>query len=117
MSPAEIHIDQNIKHGHSVFKGTRIPVYEIIEALLDGGSKEDVLEAYPSLTMHHLALVDEVVEQFKDLDWEIARITGLLLKFGCHRLDCRAKFVPDSADHRPKDCTCGWAEIEEQEAK
>ena len=56
---AEIHSDPNIMHGNPVFKGTRIPVYQIIEAMKDGDSEQDVLEGYPSLTKAHLALIKE----------------------------------------------------------
>ena len=43
-------IDQEILSGKPVIKGTRIPVYLIIEFLGNGLTEKEVLEQYPSLT-------------------------------------------------------------------
>ncbi len=60
---AEIHSDPDIMHGNPVFKGTRIPVYQIIEAIEDGDSEQDILEGYPSLTKAHLTLIKETTKK------------------------------------------------------
>lgn len=43
-------IDPQILCGKPVIKGTRIPVYLILDLLASGYSTERILEAYPSLT-------------------------------------------------------------------
>lgn len=44
-----VQIDPTIMHGNPVFRGTRIPVYQIVEELADGTSLDDLLDGYPSL--------------------------------------------------------------------
>jgi uncharacterized protein (DUF433 family) len=44
-------IDPRIMHGNPVFKGTRIPIYQIVEELADGTPLTDLTEAYPALTI------------------------------------------------------------------
>jgi len=64
---AEIHIHPEIQHGNPVFKGTRIPVYQILQELVDGTSYKDILEGYPSLNHEHLALVDAIAKEIAQL--------------------------------------------------
>ena len=45
-----IDINPEIMLGQPVIKGTRIPVYVIVEAIAEGDSVEDLLQAYPFLT-------------------------------------------------------------------
>lgn len=45
-----IEIDPKKMGGKPVIKGTRIPVYFILELLANGWSFEDILENYPQLT-------------------------------------------------------------------
>lgn len=45
-----ITIDPKIMHGKPVIKGTRIPVYVILNLLAGGMSEEEVLKEYPDLT-------------------------------------------------------------------
>lgn len=47
-------IDARIMHGNPVFKGTRIPIYQIVEELADGTSLTELTEAYPALTLDHI---------------------------------------------------------------
>lgn len=49
-------VDMNllIMHGNPVFRGTRIPVYQIIEELADGTPLREIPEGYPSLTMEQI---------------------------------------------------------------
>jgi uncharacterized protein (DUF433 family) len=42
-------MNAQIMHGNPVFRGTRIPVYEIVEELADGTTLAEILEGYPSL--------------------------------------------------------------------
>jgi uncharacterized protein (DUF433 family) len=46
---SRISIDQKICHGQACIKGTRIPVYQIVQMLANGDSIEDLLESYPTL--------------------------------------------------------------------
>ena len=43
-------IDPRIMGGKPIIKGTRIPVYFILELLSNGWSIEDILKEYPHLT-------------------------------------------------------------------
>lgn len=47
-------MNPTVMHGNPVFKGTRIPLYTVLEELADGGSLRQVLEAYPSLKLEQL---------------------------------------------------------------
>jgi uncharacterized protein (DUF433 family) len=50
MSDVErIEVDPDVKAGKPVVKGTRIPVYIVLDMLGDGADIGDVLEAYPDL--------------------------------------------------------------------
>ncbi len=44
-----ITIDQRVLRGKPVIKGTRIPVYLIVELLASGMSEEEVMREYPDL--------------------------------------------------------------------
>lgn len=44
-----ISADPNILHGKPCIKGTRIPVYLILDNLSEGVSHEEILEQWPSL--------------------------------------------------------------------
>ena len=50
MSMERIEINPKKMGGKPVIKGTRIPVYFILELLANGWSFEDILENYPQLT-------------------------------------------------------------------
>ena len=68
MDPLDrISIDPEVLCGQPVIKGTRLPVYVIVEAIAAGDTVEDVLEAYPFLTrddvrqaLHFAARLSEV---------------------------------------------------------
>ena len=103
---AEIHRVPDIMHGNPVFKGTRIPVDQIISALVDGDSWHDVIEGYPALTYDHLTLVEDVVEQ-------ITTLRAQLKKHGGHTAECeisrKSYFVSDGkGGWRKAKCDCGW---------
>ena len=49
-------VDPQIHHGKPCFRGTRIPVYVVLE-LLEGGLRPDVIvgpDYYPQLTLEHV---------------------------------------------------------------
>ena len=47
-------VDPKIMHGKPVIKGTRIPVYVVLNLLAGGMSEEEVLKEYPDLTRDDL---------------------------------------------------------------
>jgi uncharacterized protein (DUF433 family) len=49
-------MNAEIMHGNPVFRGTRIPIYEIIEELADGTTMTEVLAGYPSLRLEQVQL-------------------------------------------------------------
>jgi uncharacterized protein (DUF433 family) len=46
-----IEVDPDVKAGKPVVKGTRIPVFIVLDMFGDGMGAEDVLEAYPDLEL------------------------------------------------------------------
>jgi uncharacterized protein (DUF433 family) len=47
--------DPQICGGVPVMKGTRVPLRTVLASLAEGDSAERLLEAFPSLTMEHIA--------------------------------------------------------------
>jgi len=47
-------MDARIMHGNPVFRGTRIPIYEIIEELADATTLPEIVQGYPSLTVEQI---------------------------------------------------------------
>jgi uncharacterized protein (DUF433 family) len=45
-----IEVNPEIMLGQPVIKGTRLPVYVIVEAVAEGNTRDELLEAYPFLT-------------------------------------------------------------------
>mgnify|MGYP001587372612 FL=1 len=45
-----ISIDRNIMHGKPCIKGTRIPVYLILDLLAGGSTIKEILDDYPDIT-------------------------------------------------------------------
>ena len=45
-----ITLDKDVLAGKPIIKGTRIPVYLILEILASGMSEDDLLKEYPTLT-------------------------------------------------------------------
>jgi uncharacterized protein (DUF433 family) len=44
-----IAVDKNIMHGKPCIKGTRIPVYLILDLLAGGSTTQEILEDYPDI--------------------------------------------------------------------
>ena len=51
---AHITIDPNRMHGAPCFRGTRVPVYVVLDNLAAGESTERILDEYPSLQPEHI---------------------------------------------------------------
>ncbi|MFA4829686.1 MAG: DUF433 domain-containing protein [Thermodesulfovibrionales bacterium] len=45
-----ISVDKNIMHGKPCIRGTRIPVYLILDLLAGGSTIKDILDDYPDIT-------------------------------------------------------------------
>lgn len=45
-----ISVDKNIMHGKPCLRGTRIPVYLILDLLAGGSTIKDILDDYPDIT-------------------------------------------------------------------
>lgn len=62
-----IMVDRDIHHGDPCIKGTRIPAAVIVGSLADGMTAEEILQAYPQLTVEDvratLAYAAEIMEQ------------------------------------------------------
>jgi uncharacterized protein (DUF433 family) len=52
--PQHIEIRPDVMFGKPCLKGTRIPVYLILEKLAAGETAEQILTAYPQITREHL---------------------------------------------------------------
>ncbi|PIT98155.1 MAG: hypothetical protein COT71_02215 [Candidatus Andersenbacteria bacterium CG10_big_fil_rev_8_21_14_0_10_54_11] len=42
-------VDPDVAHGKPVFRGTRVMVWQVLEMLEAGQSKDDIYQAYPNL--------------------------------------------------------------------
>jgi uncharacterized protein (DUF433 family) len=49
-----VDINSQVMHGNPVFRGTRIPIYQVIEELADGTPLREIPEGYPSLTLEKI---------------------------------------------------------------
>jgi uncharacterized protein (DUF433 family) len=52
--PRQIEIRPDVMFGKPCLKGTRIPVYLILEKLAAGETAEQILAAYPQITREHV---------------------------------------------------------------
>jgi uncharacterized protein (DUF433 family) len=52
--PANIEVRSDVMMGKPCLKGTRIPVYLMLEKLGAGESADEILTAYPQLTKDHI---------------------------------------------------------------
>ncbi len=59
MLPQNIEVRPDVMMGKPCLKGTRIPVYLIIEKLRAGKTAEEILAAYPQLTPDHITAAVE----------------------------------------------------------
>lgn len=49
-----IEINPGIAGGSPVFKGTRIPIYTILDFISAGNTIDEILDHYPNLTKDHI---------------------------------------------------------------
>jgi uncharacterized protein (DUF433 family) len=62
-----ISINPKIMHGKACIKGTRIPVYLVLEMLAAGDSTADILKSYPSLKRQDIqAAIEYAAETTKE---------------------------------------------------
>lgn len=62
-----ITINPKVLHGKACIKGTRIPVYLILEMLAAGDSAEQILKSYPSLKKEDIrAAIEYAAETAKE---------------------------------------------------
>lgn len=52
--PEHIEVRRDVMMGKPCLKGTRIPVYLILEKLAGGETSQDILAAYPQLKPEHI---------------------------------------------------------------
>jgi uncharacterized protein (DUF433 family) len=58
-----ISTDPRVLAGKPVIRGTRIPVYLILELMAAGNSREDILKEYPELTDEDITSAVEYASQ------------------------------------------------------
>jgi len=58
-----ISVDREICHGKPCFKGTRIIVASVLALLEAGETSEEILDAYPGLTLKHVQAALHLAEQ------------------------------------------------------
>ena len=74
-----IAIDPKVWHGQACIQGTRIPVHQILRMLANGGTIEDLLQEYPSVTREDIlacldyaaSLAEEQVTPLEVLSGEV----------------------------------------------
>ncbi len=60
---ARITTDPNVLAGKAVIRGTRVPVYLILELLAAGNAREQILKEYPQLTDADITAAIEYASQ------------------------------------------------------
>lgn len=71
-----ISIDPEVQHGKPCFRGTRIPVYVVLELLEGGVSADQILgtDYYPQLTRDHIrSALHFAAEYAKNQEYELFR--------------------------------------------
>ena len=70
-SQSKITIDPGICNGKPVIRGKRITVQTILEFMAAGDSKEDILKAYPSLTLEDIKASLEFASKIMDHSFRV----------------------------------------------
>ncbi|WP_456393423.1 DUF433 domain-containing protein [Persephonella sp.] len=68
--------DPKICGGRPVFKGTRIPIYLILDYLSAGESIEEILENYPQLSPEAILETIKYASQYTKLEEELIEIAN-----------------------------------------
>lgn len=63
-----IEINPNIMLGKPVFKGTRIPIYVILNLLGEGCSFEEIIKDYPDITKGDILAAIKFAARFTDFE-------------------------------------------------
>ena len=74
-------IDPKIMHGKPVIKGTRIPVYIVLNLLAGGMSEEEVLKEYPDLTREDILACLGYVVRLAEEEEAISRFLAFQLNY------------------------------------
>jgi uncharacterized protein (DUF433 family) len=69
---SRIEVDAGVMLGQPVIKGTRLPVYVIVQALAEGDSVEDVLDAYPFLSVEDVREALRFAAKMSQIGFEAA---------------------------------------------
>jgi uncharacterized protein (DUF433 family) len=73
MDPLDrISIKPEVLCGQPVIRGTRLPVYVIVEAVAGGDSTEDLLKAYPFLTIEDIQQALRFAARLSEVGLEVA---------------------------------------------
>jgi uncharacterized protein (DUF433 family) len=73
-----ITIDPKIMHGKPVIKGTRIPIYIILNLLADNIMPKEILEEYPDLTIDDILACLEYAAKLAEEEVGILELEELL---------------------------------------
>lgn len=65
--PEQVEIRSDVMLGKPCLKGTRIPVYLILEKLAAGETAEQILAAYPQLTREHVSAALEYAAKLAEV--------------------------------------------------
>ena len=65
-----ISIDPNVCHGKPCFRGTRIPIYLVLELLEAGQTPRHIIKSYPQLRKEHIsAALHSAAEMMKNQEY------------------------------------------------
>ena len=67
-----ISVDPGVMLGQPVIKGTRLPVYVIVQAIAAGDSADELLEAYPFLSSEDIEAALQYAARLAEWGLEVA---------------------------------------------
>lgn len=67
-----ISVDPGVMLGQPVIKGTRLPVYVIVQAMAAGDSADELLEAYPFLSSEDIESALQYAARLAEWGLEVA---------------------------------------------
>ncbi|MCX5991051.1 MAG: DUF433 domain-containing protein [Chloroflexi bacterium] len=70
-------VDREIVHGKPAIKGTRIPVYVVLNLLAGGMNAQDVLGEYPNLTKEDILACLEYAAELAQEEVGILEVEGI----------------------------------------
>jgi uncharacterized protein (DUF433 family) len=66
-----VQIDPEVMLGQPVIRGTRLPVYVLVEAIAEGDSTDDLLAAYPFLSKDDIHQALRFAARLSELGLEV----------------------------------------------